>query len=124
MSGERLQRRLVAILAADIAGYSRLMGADEEGTLTRLKALRSGLIDPKIAEHRGRIFKTTGDGILIEFASVVDALRCALEVQAGMGEQNAVPSNQRIEFRIGIHQGDILVDGDDILGDGVNIAAG
>ena len=124
MSGERLQRRLAAILAADIAGYSRLMGADEEGTLTRLKALRSGLIDPKIAEHRGRIFKTTGDGILIEFASVVDALRCALEVQAGMGEQNAVPSNQRIEFRIGIHQGDILVDGDDILGDGVNIAAG
>jgi len=123
MSGERLQRRLAAILAADIAGYSRLMGADEEGTLTRLKALRSGLIDPKIAEHRGRIFKTTGDGILIEFASVVDALRCALEVQAGMGEQNAVPSNQRIEFRIGIHQGDILVDGDDILGDGVNIAA-
>ena len=100
------------------------MGADEEGTLTRLKALRSGLIDPKIADHRGRIFKTTGDGILIEFASVVDALRCALEVQAGMGEQNAVPSNQRIEFRIGIHQGDILVDGDDILGDGVNIAAG
>ena len=124
MSGERLQRRLAAILAADIAGYSRLMGADEEGTLTRLKALRSELIDPKIAEHRGRIFKTTGDGILIEFASVVDALRCALEVQAGMGEQNAVPSNQRIEFRIGIHQGDILVDGDDILGDGVNIAAG
>jgi adenylate cyclase len=124
MNGERLERRLAAILAADIAGYSRLMGADEEGTLSRLKALRGGLIDPKIAEHRGRIVKTTGDGILIEFASVVDALRCAAEVQAEMGERNAdVPSIQRIEFRVGIHQGDIIVEGDDIFGDGVNIAA-
>ena len=124
MNEERFERRLAAILAADIAGYSRLIGADEEGTLSRLKALRRGLIDPKIAEHRGRIFKTTGDGILIEFASVVDALRCAAEVQAGIDEQNAaVPSVQRIEFRVGIHQGDIVVEGDDIVGDGVNIAA-
>ena len=124
MNEERFERRLAAILAADIAGYSRLIGADEEGTLSRLKALRRGLIDPKIAEHRGRIFKTTGDGILIEFASVVDALRCAAEVQAGINEQNAaVPSVQRIEFRVGIHQGDIVVEDGDIFGDGVNIAA-
>ena len=101
-------RRLAAILAADVAGYSRLMGADEEGTLERLKALRHELLDPKIAEHHGRIVKTTGDGLLVEFASVVDAVRCASEVQAQTAERNAaaVPED-RIEWRIGIHQGDI-----------------
>ena len=100
------------------------MGADEEGTLERLKALRAELIDPKIAEHRGRIVKTTGDGLLVEFASVVDALRCAVEVQRGMAERNAgVPADRRIEFRIGINLGDIIVEDDDIFGDGVNVAA-
>ena len=117
-------RRLAAILAADVVGYSRLMGADEEGTLERLKAHRRELIDPKIAEHRGRIVKTTGDGILIEFPSVVDALRCAIEVQRGMVERNTdVPAQKRIEFRAGINLGDIIIDEDDIHGDGVNIAA-
>src|SRR6201993_3195191 len=117
-------RRLAAILAADVAGYSRLIGADEEGTLNRLRSIRSGLIDPKIAEHRGRIVKTTGDGLLVEFASVVDALRCATEWQHGMAERNAdLPDATRIEFRIGVHQGDIVVEDDDIFGDGVNIAA-
>jgi adenylate cyclase len=117
-------RRLAAILAADVAGYSRLIGADEEGTLARLKAHRSEVIDPKIAEHRGRIVKTTGDGLLVEFASVVDALRCATQIQAAMGERNtAVPADTRIEFRVGIHQGDIVVEDGDIFGDGVNIAA-
>jgi adenylate cyclase len=117
-------RKLAAILAADIAGYSRLMGADEEGTLARLKAHRQGLIDPKIAEHRGRIVKTTGDGMLVEFVSVVDALRCAVEVQRSMAERNVdVAQDRRIEFRVGIHQGDIIIDGDDIFGDGVNVAA-
>jgi adenylate cyclase len=117
-------RRLTAILAADVAGYSRLIGADEEGTLARLKAHRSELIDPRITEHRGRIVKTTGDGLLVEFASVVDALRCATEIQAAMAEQNAtVPPDRRIEMRIGIHQGDIVVEDGDIFGDGVNIAA-
>jgi len=121
---ERVERRLTAILAADVAGYSRLMGADEEGTLARLKAHRRALVDPKITEHRGRIVKTTGDGMLVEFASVVDALRCAVEVQRGMAERNAeVPQDKRIEFRVGIHQGDIIIDGDDIFGDGVNVAA-
>ncbi|HKF71035.1 MAG TPA: adenylate/guanylate cyclase domain-containing protein, partial [Stellaceae bacterium] len=110
--------------AADVAGYSRLMGAEEEGTLTALKAHRSELIDPKIAEHRGRIVKTTGDGMLVEFPSVVDAVRCAIEVQQRMSEHNVdVPSDHRIEFRIGINLGDIIIDGDDIYGDGVNIAA-
>ena len=124
MPRERVERRLAAILAADVAGYSRLIGADEEGTLARLKAHRSELIDPKIAEHRGRIVKTTGDGLLVEFASVVDALRCATEVQAAMTERNgAVPTDNRIEFRVGIHQGDIVVEDGDIFGDGVNIAA-
>src|SRR5215813_4991080 len=113
-------RRLAAILAADVAGYSRLMGADEEGTLERLKALRRELIDPEIAEHRGRIVKTTGDGVLVEFSSVVDALRCASEVQARMADRNAtVPRDTRIELRIGIHQGDIVVEDSDIFGDGV-----
>ena len=124
MAAERVERRLAAILAADVAGYSHLMGADEEGTLAQLKAHRRALVDPKITEHRGRIVKTTGDGMLVEFASVVDALRCAVEVQRGMIERNAeVPQHKRIEFRVGIHQGDIIVDGGDIFGDGVNIAA-
>jgi len=117
-------RRLAAILAADVAGYSRLMGADEEGTLAALKAIRRELGDPKVKEHRGRIVKTTGDGLLIEFASVVDAVRCAVEVQRGIAERNAeVPEARRIEFRIGINLGDIIRDGRDIFGDGVNIAA-
>jgi class 3 adenylate cyclase len=123
-TADRVERRLTAILAADVAGYSRLMGADEEGTLAQLKAHRRALLDPKIAEHRGRLVKTTGDGMLVEFASVVDALRCAVEVQRGMAERNAeVPQEKRIEFRVGIHQGDIMIDGDDIFGDGVNVAA-
>jgi adenylate cyclase len=121
---ERIERKLAAILAADVAGYSRLMGADEEGTLARLKACRRELIDPEIAEHRGRVVKTTGDGILIEFPSVVDAVRCAMDVQRGMAERNAdVTDEQRIEFRVGINLGDIMIDAEDIHGDGVNIAA-
>jgi len=124
LATERVERRLAAILAADVAGYSRLMGADEEGTLARLKALRRELADPKIKEHRGRIVKTTGDGLLIEFASVVDALRCSVEVQREMAERNAdVPPDRRIEFRMGINLGDIIRDGRDIHGDGVNVAA-
>jgi adenylate cyclase len=120
----RVERRLAAILAADVAGYSRLMGADEEGTLAALKAIRRELGDPKIAEHRGRIVKTTGDGLLVEFASVVDAVRCAVEVQRAMADRNAgVPAEKRIEFRLGIHQGDIIVEDGDIFGDGVNLAA-
>src|SRR5712671_189571 len=121
---KRVERRLAAVLAADVAGYSRLMGADEEGTLARLKTFRKALIDPKITEHRGRIVKTTGDGMLVEFASAVDAARCALEVQRDMAGQNAeLPQDGRIEFRIGIHIGDIIIDDNDIFGDGVNIAA-
>jgi len=117
-------RRLAAILAADVAGYSRLIGADEQGTLTRLKAIWSELIDPQIAAHHGRIVKTTGDGLLVEFGSTVDALRCAGEVQAQMAERNAATAPEgRIEWRIGIHQGDIVVEDGDIFGDGVNIAA-
>ena len=124
LSGERVERRLAAILAADVAGYSRLMGEDEDGTLARLRAHRRELIDPKIAEHHGRIVKTTGDGILVEFASVVDAVRCAVEVQQGMAERNAgTPETQRIEFRIGINLGDVIVEDGDIYGDGVNVAA-
>jgi len=119
-----MERRLAAVLATDVAGYSRLMGADEEGTLARLKAVRKALVDPTIASHRGRIVKTTGDGMLVEFASAVDAVRGAVEVQRGMAEQNAsVPQDQRIELRIGIHVGDIIFDDNDIFGDGVNIAA-
>jgi adenylate cyclase len=117
-------RRLAAILAADVAGYSRLIGADEEGTINRLRSIRAELIDPKITEHRGRIVKTTGDGLLAEFSSVVDALRCATEWQHEMAEQiAAAPDDSRIEFRIGVHQGDIVVDDRDIFGDGVNVAA-
>jgi adenylate cyclase len=117
-------RKLAAILAADVAGYSRLIGIDEEGTIARLRALRRELIDPTMTKHHGRIFKTTGDGILVEFASVVDAVRCAVEVQGAMAERNEdVPQDERIEFRVGINVGDIVIDGADILGDGVNIAA-
>jgi adenylate cyclase len=117
-------RRLAAILAADVAGYSRLMGADEEGTLERIRALRRELLDPKIAKHRGRIVKTTGDGLLVEFASVVDAVRCAVEVQQAMPEWNtSVGTDNRIELRIGINLGDVIVEGDDLYGDGVNITA-
>jgi adenylate cyclase len=120
----RAERRLAAILAADVVGYSRLIEADEEGTLNRLKALRAEVIDPRIAAHRGRIVKTTGDGLLLEFASVLDALRCAAEIQTALAAGNAaLPSERRIEFRVGIHQGDIVVDDGDIFGDGVNVAA-
>jgi len=117
-------RRLAAILAADVAGYSRLMGSDEEGTLERLKALRRELLDPRIAEHHGRIVKTIGDGLLVEFASVVDAVRCAVAVQQAMPERNTdVGADNRIELRIGVNLGDVIVEGDDLYGDGVNIAA-
>ena len=120
----RVERRLAAILAADVAGYSRLIECDEEGTLGRLRMLRAEVIDPQIAGHRGRIVKTTGDGLLVEFASVVDALRCAVEIQAALADNNApLPPDRRIEFRIGIHQGDIVVEDGDIFGDGVNVAA-
>ena len=124
MAEHRVERRLAAILAADVAGYSRLMGLDEEDTLARLKAHRRELIDPKIAEHRGRIVKTTGDGVLVEFASVVDAVRCALDIQSGMIPRNAdVAGAKRIEFRIGINVGDIITEDQDVFGDEVNIAA-
>src|ERR1700759_803029 len=124
MTGARVERRLAAILAADVAGYSRLMGADEEGTLARLKACRKALVDPKISEYRGRIVKTTGDGMLVEFGSAVDAVRCAVELQRGVASSNVdIPEAKRIEFRIGIHVGDIIIDDNDIFGDGVNIAA-
>ena len=117
-------RHLAAILAADVAGYSRLMGVDEEGTLGRLKAHRRQLVDAKIQEHHGRIVKTTGDGMLVEFPSVVDAVRCAVEIQRAMADRNTdTPEDQRITFRIGINLGDVIADGDDIYGDGVNIAA-
>ncbi len=124
MSDERVDRRLVAVLAADIAGYSRLMGRAEERTLAQLKVLRKTLVDPGIKSHHGRIVKTTGDGMLVEFASAVDAARCAVEIQRAMAERNVdVPADLRIEFRIGIHVGDIIFDDNDIFGDGVNIAA-
>src|SRR6266436_5294177 len=117
-------RRLTAILAADVAGYSRLMGADEEGTHERLRAVRRELVDPKIKEHQGRIVKTTGDGLLVEFASVVDAMRCAAEVQRGMIDREPEATNERkIRFRIGINLGDVIVEEHDIFGDGVNVAA-
>ncbi|MGC2200583.1 MAG: adenylate/guanylate cyclase domain-containing protein, partial [Stellaceae bacterium] len=117
-------RRLAAILAADVAGYSRLMGADEEGTLERLKALRRELLDPKVAVHHGRIVKTTGDGLLVEFASIVDAVGCAVAVQQAIPKRNTgVAADSRIELRIGINLGDVIVEGDDLYGDGVNIAA-
>jgi class 3 adenylate cyclase len=119
-----MQRRLAAILAADVVGYSRLMGTDEIGTITSLKSHRRELVDPSIAEHRGRIVKTTGDGMLVEFASVVDAVSCAVHIQRSMVRRNVtVPVDKRIIFRIGINVGDIIIDGEDIYGDGVNIAA-
>src|SRR5215470_4194656 len=124
MSEERVERRLAAILAADVAGYSRLMEADEEGTLAALRAIRRELGDPKIAAHRGRIVKTTGDGLLVEFTSVVDAVRCAVELQREMIARNAAaPAERRIEFRMGINVGDIIIEDGDIFGDGVNVAA-
>src|SRR6202047_2053218 len=117
-------RRLTAILAADVAGYSRLMGADEEGTHERLKGHLGELINPKIAEHRGRIVKNTGDGLLAEFASVVDAVRCSVEVQRGMIDREpAVPAERGVRFRIGINLGDVIAEEHDIFGDGVNVAA-
>src|ERR1700678_1857936 len=118
---ERAERRLAAVLAADVAGYSRLMGRDEERTLANLKSFRKTLVDPAIASHRGRIVKTTGDGMLVEFASAVDAVTCAVAVQEKMAEQTA--AGPRIQFRIGINIGDIIVDDEDIFGDGVNVAA-
>src|ERR1700746_79003 len=117
-------RRLTAILAADVAGDSRLMGADEEGTHERLKGHLAKLVEPKIREHRGHTVKTTGDGVLIEFPSVVDAVRCAVEIQRGMAERAAIaPAHRRIALRMGINIGDIIIDDDDIYGDGVNVAA-
>ncbi len=119
-----MERRLAAILAADVVGYSRLIRADEEGTLDRLKALRDEIIDPKVAEHNGRIVKLMGDGMLVEFASVVDAVRAAIEAHRSITENNAgLPEEKRIEFRVGINLGDVVIDGDDIQGDGVNVAA-
>src|ERR1022692_1187284 len=125
MAGNQMQRKIVAILAADVVGYSRLSGTDEDRTLARLRALRSDLIDPTIAVHRGRVVKRTGDGSLVEFRSVVDAVRCAIEVQNGMIDRNAgLPQERRIDFRIGIHLGDVVEESDgDLMGDGVNIAA-
>ena len=124
MATDRVERKLAAILAADMVGYSRLIGADEEGTIARQKAHRAELIDPTIAEYRGRIVKLMGDGALVEFPSVVDAVKCAVAVQNGMAEREAdVSEERRIQFRIGINLGDIVIDGDDILGDGVNIAS-
>jgi len=124
MAEAHVERRLAAIFAADVAGYSRLMARDEERTLAGLKAVRASLVDPTIAAYHGRIVKTTGDGLLVEFASAVDAARCGAEIQRGMAAQNVnVPQDARIEFRIGIHVGDIIIDDNDIFGDGVNIAA-
>jgi adenylate cyclase len=124
LATRRVERRLAAILAADVAGYSRLMGTDEEGTHERLKAHFRQLINPKIKEHRGRVVKNTGDGLLAEFPSVVDAVRCATEVQRAMIYRNAdVPEDARIAFRIGVNLGDIIAEPEDIFGDGVNIAA-
>jgi adenylate cyclase len=122
LTAERVERRLAAVLAADVAGYSRLMGVDEEGTLARLKAVRKALVDPAITSHRGRIVKTSGDGMLVEFASAVDAVTCAMQVQDKMAEHNG-NATEKITFRIGINVGDIIFDGDDIFGDGVNVAA-
>ncbi len=119
-----MERRLAAIMAADVVGYSRLIRADEEGTIAALKALRADLIDPKIAEHHGRIVKLMGDGMLAEFASVVDAVRAAMETQQAVAEHNSdLPEDKRIMFRVGVNLGDVVIDGDDIQGDGVNVAA-
>src|SRR5438128_7317282 len=119
-----MERRLIAILAANVAGYSRLMGADESGTLAALDTLRTDFINPKISEHQGRIVKLTGDGMLVEFPSVVNAVACATDIQRSIRNRNAgVPPEQRIEFRIGVNVGDVIVQGEDIFGDGVNVAA-
>jgi adenylate cyclase len=124
MLEENLQRRLAAIIAADVVGYSRLMEANEEGTRGALKQHRREFFDPTIAKHGGRIFKVMGDGFLVEFGSVLNAARCAVEIQRGMPERNAgVPEDRHIKFRIGVNLGDIIVDGDDFYGDGVNMAA-
>jgi adenylate cyclase len=124
MTGERVARRLAAVLPADVAGYSRMMGRAEERTLANLKNVRRALVDSTIAAHRGRIVKTTSDGLLVEFASAVDAVRCAVEVQHRMAEQNGgMTQDTRLDFRVGIHVGDIIFDDNDIFGDGVNIAA-
>ena len=124
MAEERVPRRLAAILAADVVGYSRMMGRDEAGTLARLKSLRAEFLHPKIAEYGGRIVKTTGDGTLIEFGSAVDAVSHAVDVQRGMAERNAdLPEEEQVWLRLGINVGDIIIDGDDIFGDGVNVAA-
>ena len=123
MAEERLQRRLAAILSADVVGYSRLMGVDEAGTLSRLNALRRELIDPTIAAHSGRIVKLMGDGALVEFASAVDAVACAIEIRDSLGSRTPVAPKPTDRFRIGINVGDIIIEGEDILGDGVNIAA-
>jgi adenylate cyclase len=124
MTTKKVERRLAAILSADVVGYAKLMGADEESTLARLQAHRKQFIDPTIAEHRGRIVKLMGDGALVEFASAVDAVKCAIEIQRGMAERNvAVPEDRRIKFRIGINLGDVMIEGDDLYGDGVNVAA-
>ena len=122
MTGGRVERRLTAILAADVAGYSRLMGFDEVGTLKALKSYRKEVVDPAIAAHNGRIVKTTGDGMLVEFPSVVDAVSCAVAVQSRMAKRNEA-TEPKISFRIGINIGDIITDHDDIFGDGVNVAA-
>jgi adenylate cyclase len=124
MAEGRIQRRLAAIISADVVGYSRMMGSDEAGTLARLKALRAEFLHPKVAEYGGRIVKTTGDGTLIEFPSAVDAVSHAVDVQRGMAERNAgLREDQRIEIRLGVNVGDIIIDEDDIFGDGVNVAA-
>ena len=125
MASERVERKLAAILVADVVGYSRLAGVDEDRILARLRTLRSDLIDPTISVHRGRVVKRTGDGTIVEFRSVVDAVRCAIEVQNGMVERNAgLPPERLIEFRVGIHLGDVVEESDgDLMGDGVNIAA-
>ena len=124
LATERVERRLTTILAADVAGYSRLTGLDEEGTHAQLQDHLRSLVNPKIVEHRGRVVKNTGDGLLAEFSSVVDAVRCAVDVQRGIAERNAgVPQEKRIEFRIGVNVGDIIIDCGDIFGDGVNVAA-
>ncbi len=124
MARESVERRLAAILSADVVGYSRLMEEDEDGTLSVLQAHRAELIDPTIAAHRGRIVKLMGDGALVEFASVVDAVDCAVDIQRGLADRNAeVPGSRRIDFRIGVNLGDVIIEGDDIYGDGVNVAA-
>src|SRR5436309_11645938 len=123
-STHQIERQLIAILAADVAGYSRLVGADEEGTHAQLRACREELIEPCIAAHQGGVVKTTGDGMLVRFASPVEATRCAVEIQQGMNERNSdLPDHQRLQFRIGINLGDVIVENGDIFGDGVNVAA-